>query len=103
MKNRNPLDELWQQLRSDNEFYFMMMGSLHQEMKTYHADMAERLTAMAQVNRRFEANADERMRQIEARHRLQEQRFNAVLGATATREELRDLERRVSRLEERAS
>ncbi len=90
---KDPIQQLWQQLRSDNEFYFTMMGSLHQEMKAYHAEMAER-------HRYFEANTDERIRQLEARHRLQEQRFTTILGATATREELQALERRVSRLEE---
>ena len=124
MDESKRLDSLEQQIRSDNEFYCLMMGSLAQDMKAgfqemksgmqeMRAGLAVMRTGLADLTVKLDshigrmdwhiANQDERIRQIEGRQRLQEQRFTVVLGAVPTRDEFQALEKRVQTLEDRAS
>ena len=111
---QSQIDALWQQMRSDNEFYFLMLGQQARETKANLDELKSGLNELAEsVTRQIQtmtsrldvhmANADERMRQIEGRQRLNEQRFDTVLRAVPTRREFQGLEKRVKALEDKAS
>ena len=107
---QSQIDALWQQMRSDNEFYFLMLGQQARETKAafneLKTDLAEVAQTISRMTSRLDvhmANADERMRQIEGRQRLNEQRFDTVLRAVHTRREFQGLEKRVKALEDKAS
>jgi len=101
MDNDNRFDGLAQQMRSDNEFYCLMLGSLAQEIKIGYNKCADGLQALATEMRVHAGNMDERIRQVEGRQRLQEQRFSAMLTAVPTMQQFQALEQRVKTLEDR--
>lgn len=112
--NTPTLEELSQQMRSDNEFYCLLMGQFNQEMRSGFSELRTGLEALAEsVSSQIKgisaglsvhiANSDERMRQIEGRQRLQEQRFTSVISAVPSRQEFQSLEQRVRALEDKAS
>lgn len=110
-KFQQQLDELREQGRTDSEFHSLMWRELRHEMLEMGAEFSEglreigrKVEAVSQrIDRRidhFVANHEERMRQIEGRQRLKEQRFDTILRGVATKEELEALKERVRRLEE---
>jgi len=110
MDDNNEIQKLWQQIRSDNEFYFLMMGQVNHdvkvgftEVKTVLESVVDQITGLSGRLDIHIANADERMRQIEGRQRLQEQRFTVMLGAVPSRQEFQALEQRVQALEDKDS
>lgn len=87
------LRSLREQVLSDFRWTSLALGQVANDMARLGEQVAKDMGNMA-----------ERMRQVEGRMRLMEQRFSRFLEAVdmekASREELRSLESRVARLEE---
>jgi len=110
-KLQKQIDELRAQGRSDAEFYSLLWRDMRSDMKSMGSDLGNALREVGdRVEKRFDqfaANYDERLRQVEGRQRLKEQRFDAMLKGVATtyatRDELEELTDRVKRLEDRST
>lgn len=107
-KLQRQIDELREQGLTDREFYTLLWRDMRAEIKDVGAEFSKALRDVAdRLERRldhFVANYDERLRQVEGRQRLKEQRFDPMLRGVAstyvTKEELQALADRVQRLEE---